>query len=46
MLKIKPNYIVEGCPVEVSNEIDKKKRVLYFYGLKPYLRSSLERFVF
>ena len=46
MLTIKPSYIIEGCPIEVSFKTQKNRRVLCFYGIKPILTSSAERLVF
>lgn len=46
MISIKPSYVIEGCPIEVSFKTQRNKRVLCFYGIKPVLTRSSERLVF
>ena len=40
MIKIKPKYILDGCPIQISFVLPKKRTVLVFYGWKSFLRSS------
>jgi len=46
MLIIRPNYILEGCPIELTFKTESIKRVIVFYGLKPYWRKTSDRLVF
>ena len=46
MFSIRPNYILEGCPIEVTFKIEGVKRVLVFYGRRPYWRKTSNRVVF
>lgn len=46
MLSIRPNYILEGCPIELTFTTESVKRVLVFYGRKSYWRKTSNRLVF
>lgn len=40
MIKIKPKYVLEGCPIQISFDLPKKRTVLVFYGWKSFIRKS------
>ena len=40
MIKIKPKYVLEGCPIQTSFDLPKKRTVLVFYGWKSFIRKS------
>lgn len=40
MIKIKPKYVLEGCPIQISFDLPEIKNVLVFYGWKSFLRKS------
>ena len=46
MLNIRPNYILDGCPMELTFKTESSKRVLVFYGRKPYWRKTSNRLIF
>ena len=40
MLKIKPKYVLDGCPIQILFELPRRRTVLVFYGWKSFLRKS------
>jgi hypothetical protein len=40
MIKIKPKYILDGCPIQISFDLPVVKTVLVFYGWKSFVRKS------
>lgn len=40
MIKIKPKYILDGCPIQISFDLPEIKTVLIFYGWKSFVRKS------
>ena len=45
MIKIKPIYVLDGCPIQVFFEFSKTKNLLIFYGWKSLFRKSNDSIV-